>query len=80
MGDNPALQQSQISKTTPEKHTVIEVEDRRLEALFPLVTVQHCPTCRFREMYFIDGWDGKRARLKSFERGHLEKNSVAVRP
>jgi hypothetical protein len=77
MGDHPALKHERVNypKPLPKNTLFIELENRRLETIFPFVTVQHCPACRFREIYFVDGWYGKQARLKSFERGHLEKNS-----
>jgi hypothetical protein len=78
MGDHPALRQSKVkySKSLPKNILFIEVEDGRYESLYPFITVQHCPECRFREFYFIDRWDGEHATLKSFERGHQEKSAA----
>jgi len=79
MGDHPALHQEKFKypKALSKNTLFIRVEEHKLESLFPFVTVQNCPECHFREIYFIDGWDGKQARLKSFERGH-PKNNIDV--
>jgi len=49
--------------------------------LFPLVTVQYCPTCKNREFFIIDRWDGSGDRLvlKSLERGHTMDTASANR-
>lgn len=76
MGDHPALQQEKFKYPKPlKKNTLfIYIEEHRLESLFPFIVVQHCQRCRYRETYFVDRWDGKQVDLKSFERGHIERN------
>jgi len=77
VGDHPGLPQDRL-----ECHTILKKNDLYIQiahdsfiSLFPFVTVQFCPHCKTRETFFIDRWDGEKARLKSFERGHTLDNS-----
>jgi hypothetical protein len=76
-GDHPALPQEQLEypEALPQRDLFIEVTGRRWIPLFPFVTAHNCPSCKTREIYFVDRWQGsgKAALLKSFERGHTEE-------
>lgn len=77
VGDHPGLPQEVIEYRKPIKKNDLYIESRTDEwlPLFPFITVQICPTCKTRETYFIDRWNGpgKKAALRSFERGHTEE-------
>jgi len=83
VGDHPGLRQEQkkLADTLPENKLYLELTDHEWISLYPLISVQHCPDCKFRETYFIDRWDGpgERTILKSFERGHTHDNDDEAR-
>jgi len=74
MGDHPGLRQHETTLTVPvsDDHLYIAIDSDNWISLYPLITVQYCPSCQQRETYMIDRWDGfgQRFLLKSFERGH----------
>jgi len=83
VGDYPALPQERIQLETPvrKEDLYLEIRPGHWVSLFPYLQVLNCPTCKRREVFFIDRWDTKRGRLglKSFERGHTrEASSEAV--
>jgi hypothetical protein len=43
--------------------------------LYPFVTAWICPTCKWKETYYVDTWQRERGEviIKSFERSHLER-------
>jgi hypothetical protein len=43
--------------------------------LYPFIVASNCPTCRYRETYFLDRWNDRKGitLMKSFERGHAEE-------
>jgi hypothetical protein len=73
-GDHPGLRQERVRvrRTMPERHLYLETSEERWASLYPLITVQHCPSCKRPETYSVDRWEGagQRTVLKSFERGH----------
>ena len=80
-GDHPGFPQERIGYPEPltKNDLYIEVEPGHWVPLFPFVVPRNCPTCKTREIYFVDRWPGKGcpALLKSFERGHtVESNEV----
>jgi hypothetical protein len=78
VGDHPGMPNEQIGypEALPKNDLYIQVRDDHWLPLYPFMTVQDCPRCRYRETYYVDRWDGsgKKAILKSFERGHTEEN------
>lgn len=83
VGDHPGLRQEQkrLADTLPENKLYLELTDQEWVSLYPLISVQYCPDCKFRETYFIDRWEGpgKRTVLKSFERGHTHDGDDEAR-
>lgn len=80
MGDHPGLRQERLTleDMPSEDKLYLELEGEAWVSLYPLVSVQYCPSCKFRETYFVDLWNGsgERIRLKSFERGHVHDNDA----
>ena len=78
-GDHPALRREDVQYPVPLPRTLfMEIARDSWIRLFPFLSVQDCPKCQNREMYFIDSWKDGRARLKSFEYGHtIEDVEVA---
>lgn len=80
VGDHPA-HSKEILRTPrvpfPNNEVFIDLGEDDWLSLYPFITVAHCPSCRSREIYFIDKWDTHRgtADLKSFERGHEEHSA-----
>lgn len=74
IGDHPQWQGSSMeySEALTKDELYIRLTDKKLVSLYPFITVIECTTCKNREVFFIDKWDGpgKPAFLKSFERGH----------
>jgi hypothetical protein len=74
-GDHPALRREQVPVPQPlhERHLYIEASETEWISLYPLITVQYCPSCKRSETYYVDRWEGINAStvLKSFERGHV---------
>ena len=54
----------------------IEVDEKTVVPLYPFIKVVECPTCKWREVFFLDKWrgPGEKACLKSFEKGHPYEN------
>jgi hypothetical protein len=48
--------------------------------LYPLVSMQFCPTCSMRETYMVDKWAGPGQKIvrKSYERGHTIDSSAGT--
>lgn len=78
-GDHPGLRQEQVRypKAQPKDMLYIEVDKALWAPLYPLISVQYCQSCKMRETYFIDRWDGNgnKSVLKSFERGHTHNGT-----
>jgi len=78
VGDHPGMQPEQVEykEALTKNDLYLQLRDDYWLALYPFLTVQDCPRCRYRETYYVDRWDGpgKKAVLKSFERGHTEDN------
>jgi len=76
VGDHQGLRQERVfyPTTLPKGKLFIEIQKDNWIPLYPNISVQYCPSCKFRETYFIDRWDSKKVILKSFERGHTHEN------
>lgn len=77
-GDHQGLRREQcVYPNTPFTKDVlyIEIDNNKWIPLYPFISVFYCPSCKTRETYFIDRWDGpgKKIILKSFERGHIHE-------
>jgi len=81
VGDHQAMPRNQIETddVLPDQHLYIRISENEWVSLYPLITVQYCPTCQMRETYFVERYDGRRAYLKSFERGHVIENTTEAR-
>lgn len=79
-GDHPGLRREQVHHPKPLTKDMLYLEvDRDLWApLYPHISVQYCQSCKMRETYFVDRWDGgdNKAVLKSFERGHTHESDA----
>lgn len=77
-GDHPGLRQERVTypQILPKNILYIEMDKNNWSPLFPMCSVFYCTSCKTRETYFLDRWDGKGNRivLKSFERGHTHEN------
>jgi hypothetical protein len=77
-GDHPGLPQEQLEYNEPLTRDDLYVELRSdyLHPLYPFIVSKNCQSCKSREIYFIERWDGpsRPATLKSFERGHIERS------
>jgi hypothetical protein len=73
-GDHPGLRQEKVDHPKPLTKDILYLElDKNLWVpLYPHVSVQYCQSCKTQETYFIDGWEGTKVFLKSFERGHTQ--------
>jgi len=73
-GDHPAFvrEAHHHEKPLPANTLFIASSAEDWVRLFPVLTAQYCPTCKNRELFFVDRWDGpgKRVVLRSLERGH----------
>lgn len=83
MGDHPGLTQEDIpfSRALHKGDLYVEVGPNNWLPLFPFLSVNSCPACKVREVFFIDSWAEARtiARLKSFDRGHtFDSDDVAA--
>jgi len=60
-GDHPGFPQERIGYPEPltKNDLYIEVEPGHWVPLFPFVVPRNCPTCKTREIYFVDRWPGK---------------------
>jgi len=78
-GDHPAFDRERHAHddALPSETLFVRAKPGDWARLFPLVTVQHCPTCKNREFFIIDRWDGGGGRvvLRSLERGHTMDTS-----
>jgi hypothetical protein len=87
MGSNPGFltEQWEYFPSLRKGDLYIEDEPERLAPLYPFIHAQTCEQCKAREFYFVDRLDVQRngdasnraciAGLKSFERGHTEKDA-----
>jgi len=79
MGDHPGYAQEIVNYPTSvtKNDLYVEIESDRWVSLYPFLIPRDCPTCKTREIYFVDKWQGKGdvAILKSFERGHNLKDA-----
>ncbi|MBV6391232.1 MAG: hypothetical protein KPEEDBHJ_00440 [Anaerolineales bacterium] len=79
-GDHPGLRREQVHHPKPLTKDILYLEvDRDFWApLYPHISVQYCQSCKMRETYFVDRWDGgsNKAVLKSFERGHTHESDT----
>lgn len=77
-GDGPGFSHEKIAfhKALPRGDLFLDLGQQSWVPLYPFVNAMNCPRCKFKEIYFIDGWDRKKRRvwLKSFERGHTEES------
>lgn len=78
MGDHPGLRPERVSLSSavPRGKLYLEIQPEVWIPLYPLVSVLYCPSCKTRETYFVDRWEGlgHQILLKSFERGHTREN------
>jgi len=76
-GDGPGFPQEKVGfpKALPRGDLVLDLGDENWVQLYPFIVASNCPSCRYRETYFIDRWNDRKgmAVLKSFERGHTEE-------
>jgi hypothetical protein len=76
-GDGPGFSQERMSfpKALPRGDMVLDLGHKNWVQLYPFIVASNCPSCRYRETYFIDRWNDRKstAVLKSFERGHMEE-------
>jgi hypothetical protein len=84
-GDGPGFPQEKVvfSKALPRGDLVLDLGHENWAQLYPFIVASNCPTCRYRETYFIEQWNDRKGMvdLKSFERGHTEEQkeiSVAL--
>jgi len=80
VGDHPGLAQEELvfPRPLPKGDLFIDLGGENWVPLHPFVSVKVCPNCRTREIYFIDKWEDGRIKLKSFERGHTERDPGMV--
>jgi hypothetical protein len=78
-GDHPGLRQERavLSEPLPCDKLYLELGTDQWMPLYPVISVEYCPSCKAHETYFIDRWDGSEqyVELKSFERGHTHQNN-----
>ena len=83
VGDHPGLRQEKITvnKPLPKDKLYLELNEDTLVPLYPLISVHDCGSCKLRETYMIDRWDGPgdRVVLKSFEWGHTHDNNQVAK-
>ncbi len=83
VGDHPGLQKEALDYPKPlvKGHLYLDVGASEWVPLYPLISVHYCPSCKSRETYFIDRYDGPSGRfvLKSFERGHTHENDEVTK-
>jgi hypothetical protein len=76
-GDGPGFPQEKVGfpKALPRGDLVLDLGHGNWVQLYPFIVASNCPSCRYRETYFIDRWNDRKgtAVLKSFERGHTEE-------
>jgi len=76
-GDGPGFPQEKVGfpKALPRGDLVLDLGDENWVQLYPFIVASNCPSCRYRETYFIDRWNDRKGMvvLKSFERGHTEE-------
>ncbi len=76
-GDGPGFPQEKVSfpKALPRGDLVLDLGYGNWIQLYPFIVASNCPSCRYRETYFIDRWNDRKGItvLKSFERGHTEE-------
>jgi len=77
-GDHPGLRLEKVNypKALPKGLLYLELSKDNWIRLYPHINVQYCPSCKTRETYFVDRWDGigNKVVLKSFERGHTHES------
>jgi hypothetical protein len=80
-GDHPGLRQERVTLAgaVSKDKLYMQVTNEEWVQLYPIISVQYCPSCKARETYMIDRWEAQRKRvvLKSFERGHTLENDTA---
>lgn len=78
-GDHPGLRQEKLttSQIISKGKLYLDLSHDFLVPLYPLISVHYCNSCKTRETYMIDRWEGRDGRtvLKSFERGHTHDNN-----
>jgi len=83
VGDHPGMrpETKDFPRALTKEHLYIELMEDDWAPLYPLISVQYCPSCKMRETYMIDRWErsGKQTVLKSYERGHLRNRDDAAR-
>lgn len=81
MGDHPGLAQEEVVFPRPlhKGDLFIDLGGENWVPLHPFISVRVCLNCKTSEIYFIDKWEDGRIKLKSFERGHVERDSRMVR-
>jgi hypothetical protein len=87
MGSDPGFltEQWEYSPSLRKGDLYVELEPERLAPLYPFIHAQTCEQCKAREFYFVDRLDVRRngdpgdrtcvAGLKSFDRGHTDKDT-----
>ena len=79
-GDGPGFPQEKVGfpKALPRGDLVLDLGHGNWVQLYPFIVASNCPSCRYRETYFIDRWNDRKgmAVLKSFERGHTEEQRI----
>lgn len=82
MGDHPVCRSETVTypAALPAKKLYLTLTGHDWVSLYPLISVQYCPSCKTRETYMIDRWEGpsKPAVLRSFERGHTLRNDATA--
>jgi hypothetical protein len=82
VGDHPALPTGSETRAAGapvldliEGDLYVVVDRDTWVSLYPFLSVQTCPHCKAREVFYVDKLDERRgtATLKSFERGHTEE-------
>jgi hypothetical protein len=80
-GDGPEFPQERMGflKALPRGDLVLDLVldlgHGKWVQLYPFIVASNCPSCRYRETYFIDRWNDRKGTvvLRSFERGHMEE-------
>ncbi|MCA1731497.1 MAG: hypothetical protein LC751_19480 [Actinobacteria bacterium] len=76
-GDGPGFSQEKVvsSEALPRGDLYLDLGTQNWVPLYPFIVASNCPTCRYRETYFLDRWNDRKGTtlMKSFERGHAEE-------
>jgi hypothetical protein len=77
-GDHPGLPQERMEydEALTRNDLYVELRPGTLHPLYPFIVSRDCPRCGSREVFFVERWrgSGQPALLKSFERGHEERD------